>query len=594
MTINKINLIRIFLLFSILKEFLLQNLILQAKNYGYDLTNPNDIFFNDICEIFSYKNKDVTLDYKKKYFYYSKIRNKEPNFPNPIRNNTYSCFFIYLNTRNILQNLSFYYIFLLFLFQIFLLLFVIYITKDHSFYNTPINKMEIKKKFKCYCFLCNKKKNNIMKNKNNLNFSEFVPEIKSEEKNPYNETESGSSIITDETNSDYLNKKSDSKKKINKVEIDCMDKINNKTIDSQNTADFYKNKNGKNEKEKNENLIEEEIINKKKKRDTISENELKVENLSFGKNSKIKVNFNMKKNDIEYTKEEKNIKNEDLLKRTELIYNSFNSMKNKNNNSNNNINKNNNLIFSHNNKKYSSKIKYTREEYFYFGYLLARIEDKRSIFEIYLDLLEQCQIIFKFCFTPFNIYEDFKLQLIYYSIKIQLYIFFNCLLIKSNIINNIYDNKNYFTDDLNRSILSSFYTYCIGLLLYNLTNIKLTLIKRRYKLENLRITEQRLNLEIYKVTYFMCLDYLINKLIILLILLILVFIISFYICFSFCCVYIKTQIYVLKGLGLSIIISQISPFIFCWIPSFLRKTSLTLKKEKLFNLSKIIEKLFID
>ena len=76
-----------------------------------------------------------------------------------------------------------------------------------------------------------------------------------------------------------------------------------------------------------------------------------------------------------------------------------------------------------------NEIFYIREEYFYFGYALAILEDKWTIFEIYIDLLEQRQIFFKFFLSPFNVYEDRKLQIFYYLTKINLYFLFNCLLI---------------------------------------------------------------------------------------------------------------------------------------------------------------------
>ena len=183
--------------------------------------------------------------------------------------------------------------------------------------------------------------------------------------------------------------------------------------------------------------------------------------------------------------------------------------------------------------------------------------------------------------------------MIYYALKLELYFLFNCLLIKDYVINNIYDNKNCLIDDIYRSFLACIYTYCAGLFLYYLSNIKKTLIKRRYKLENMRILEQRLNLEIYKVTYSICMDYLFNKLIIFSFMVLSIFLYSFYICFSFCAVYKNTQIYILKGVIFSVIVSLISPFVFCWIPSYLRQVSISSKDEKLYSFVKLIEYLFI-
>jgi hypothetical protein len=236
---------------------------------------------------------------------------------------------------------------------------------------------------------------------------------------------------------------------------------------------------------------------------------------------------------------------------------------------------------------------YTREEYFYFGYLLARIEDKRTIFEIYIDLLEQCQIIFKFLHSPFNIYEDRKLQIIYYLIKINLYFLFNCLLIKCSVINDIYDDKNNFINDMYRSLLSTIFTYGISLYIYYLTNIKKVLIKRRYKMINLKINIPRINNEFFKFTYNFCVHFLFNKLLLLGFVILILFSYSFYVCFSFCIAYQNSQLLLLKCVLLSITFSLIIPFIVCWIPAFLRKLTMKRKKARYYDILKIIESLFV-
>ena len=626
--ITKINFIKIFFLFSLLKENIFQNsenelnnspiLVIQARKFGYDLTNSNDDFFNNICELFYNNKKDVTLDYRRKYFFYPKNNKTNIKFPNPTLNNTNLCFYSFFNIDFFFINLAFYSIFPIFLVQIIILCFTILVRKDDAFYNIPSTKLELQNKNKCFCFLFRKRKN--LKKKKSQNFSEFVPEVNGDEpglNSSNNETVKHMIIKVNNENSDsqkQLKIEENHKKNIESEQnlYTVTNLLNNihdelkqqEIIESKATADFYHYKNNKNEKKENEinendkneknekdNKIENIINNEKEKEKELNdEKEYSIEdNYSFGmtvgKIIKFDKNINSKRN---------NQKAEDTLKRTQFIFNSFNSELNDVNKFNKN-NSTNNFIppYLSKVKKEEEKIIYSREEYFYFGYLLARIEDKRNITQIYLDLLEQCQIIFKFFFIPFNIYEDFKLQLIYYSIKLELYFLFNCLFIKSYVINNIYDDKHFFKDDLFRSIKVSFYTYLIGLFIYNLTNIKRTLIKRRNKILNLRISEQRLYLEIFKTTYVLCMDFLFNKLILLSILLVFIFTFSFYICFSFCAVNKYTQIYVLKGVVLSIIISQISPFIFCWIPSFLRKSSITLKDEIMYKFAKVIERFFI-
>ena len=77
-----------------------------SEDQGYDITNPDDDFFNDICMTFSSENNtDVTLEYRRKYYYYpnyqqkiitnNKLLNKE--FSKPKRTNILSCFSYFMN-----------------------------------------------------------------------------------------------------------------------------------------------------------------------------------------------------------------------------------------------------------------------------------------------------------------------------------------------------------------------------------------------------------------------------------------------------------------------------------------------------------------
>ena len=339
---------------------------------------------------------------------------------------------------------------------------------------------------------------------------------------------------------------------------------------------------------------------KNKESDVLSEKEKNIDNYSFGNEARIEFSFNNIDKDEKKSSKRKDNKNDKLVNE-KYIFDSINNnqkiKKFKGNKGNSEINKETNVqacVIGNNLTINNTTSYYVREEYFYFGYLLARIEDKRDIFHIYIDLLEQCQIIFKFCFCPFNIYEDRKLQLIYYLIKINLYLLFNCLLINSSVINNIFDGENDLTDDLYRSCLSSIFTYFIGLFLYKLTNLKRELIRRRYKLLNMRIPNARSINEILNMTQSLYMNNFFNKLIMLYALIIVIFIISFFICFSFCGAYRYTQIYALKGVLLSIYISQISPFILCWIPAILRRMSMKKKNIKLYDIAKNIEFLFFS
>lgn len=620
---NKIKyLIKIFFLLNLLKTTHLQEsdtkesiIIMRARKEGYDLTDPEDEFFLDVCLSYSYNDKDVTLDYKRKYFFFPNNKGSNIKFQNPIRNKTSSCFFDYLEYEYLFKNLSFYFLFPIFTCQFILLIITLFFNIDRPLYNTPVKKKELLNKNKIFCFFQNK-----INTKNFLqNYSEFIPEVNISQSQNMNETEAhfidlkkmGSNDLIKKDDNSLDNKKNslDSSKGFNNAIhyniSDTTDVIKGKKIqESKVTAVFDEDNIDNNNVEGDINNTNKYEDNDKDKKEidlenNLFDNEKSIDNYTFGMDVQIGYNFN--KGQDEKKSNSKNDrddifkqKKQEKLKNTELIYNSINKDINKNIKT---VKKKHNYIPPYRNeniiRKNTEIIQYIREEYFYFGYLLARIEDKRNIFQIYLDLLEQCQIFFKFFFIPFNIYEDTNIQFVYYGIKIELYFLFNSLLMDNSVVNNIYDNNNFFRNDLYRSILSTLYTYAIGLFIYNLTHIKKTLIKRRYRILNMRIIEQRINMEIYKVTYKISVDYLFHKILILSIAYLFIGIYSFYISYSFCSVFDNSQIYILKGVTLSIIISLFTPFIACWIPSILRKIAISKKNVKLFNLVKFIELLFV-
>ena len=602
--LNKKLYIELFILLSLLKEYLFQKrdiindksyLVITARKYGYDLTNPNDNFFLDICESFNYNKKDVSLEYKRKYFFFPENKDITYNFIHPKRNSTHLCFNELFDISILYKNIAFLILFPTFLLQALYLSLTFVIERDQCFSNVPSKKIELQQKYKYFCF---REKN---KNKKKVeNFSEFVPEVNSLEKNESVtdtlsnlkafELEIKSSNLDEhikEKTTEKENSENSGKNIIDKTIkislIDANDQIDHNMISSSITAGFDcgEQKNEEIIKDKNiDDLIEEA----KKNNESNSNIEKKFDNYSFGNNN---ANFFQKKKSNEIQEQ---IQKSDDNKRREYIYKALNESKDNNKNKKGNQLNNSNLKLKITS---TESIQYIREEYFYFGYLLARINDKRSIFNIYCDLLEQCQIIFKMFFIPFNIYEDKRLQILYYISKLQFHFLFNCLLINNNVINNIFDNKNCFINDLYRSLKAAFYTYVVGLFLYDFTNIKKTLIKRRYKINNMRITEPRINFEVFKVTYSLCLEQFNHKLLFFSFAIFFNYLFILYICFSFCAVYSYTQFYALKGFILSIIISQISPFALCWVPSYLRKKSLNRKNENLFRLTKLVEFFFI-
>ena len=579
--------LEIILILTLLKISLFHSqdiIIVKAKENGYDLTDPEDHFFHDICLQFRFIKKDITLDYRRQYYFFPLNKNNQMNSKlisqRPIRNNSNDCIFSN-NTSfsNLFSNLVFLCFFPIFLIQFFLIINALFLKLKDATTNTPLKKRMKNKNYKK-----EKEKEKRIKNDNKIAFSKFTPEM-----NNYQFSETLQKINDENEITDVII----SNKKQNSSNND----INDININKQNINND-KNKKEKEEKSNDENS--EPAPAKEKSADNYTFG------IQFGKGYKFTNNGSLKgstksENSNDIKKENNDEKKDnfekkgDKMKRIQYVYEQMNQNKRKTNiinkvNKNNNINSDTPIIF--NNKKNMEKF-YVREEYFYFGYLLARIEDKRTVLQIYLDLLEQCQIFFKFLHTPFNIYEDRKIQIVYYLTKINIYFLINCQLIKSSVINDVYDGKNKFINDFIRSIFATFITYGIGLIFYYLTNVKKQLIKRRYKILNMAIIDARLNNEIIKFTMNFCLNFLFNKLLLLSIVFMIIFLYSSYVCFSFCSVYYFNQFLLLKCVLLSISISLITPIFACWLPALLRKISLQKKKGTLYDLTKNIELLFI-
>ena len=561
------------IIITLLKICLFQlnsEIIKRADKEGFNLTNPEDDYFYDICLRFNYIKKDITLDYRRKYFYFPKNKKyKNITFHKPIRDNIKNCFFFQTTFSSIFINLSFIAFFPVFIIQVSLLIICLFLRYKDSTINTPIVKI-------------NAQKDKLEKNKDKAvidfkpksNYSEFIPEVDSNQSNETLEP------IIESPKNDQSN----------------FNNTNQKIIFSKESKDIMKTSSEAEIHKKDEDINEHEHKSKEENIEPSQIVEKSSDNYTFGINFGTGYHFSNNSNiNKEEKKDENKEKKEDKIKRIQYVFEQINKNKRKMFNS--NIKNSNNEINCDTPitipiPKKMEKI-YVREEYFYFGYLLARIEDKRDIFQIYIDLLEQCQLIFKFFYVPMNIYEDRKLQIIYYLIKFNLYFLFNSLLIKSSVINDIYDKKNSFINDFYRSLAATVITYIIGLFLYYLTNIKQVMIRRRYRLLNLKVDDLRLSGEFVKFSMNLCLIFLHNKLILLFIVYCILFLYSFYICFCFCSVYIHTQLFLLKCVLLSITISLISPLIFCWIPAILRKLAIKKKKVRLYDIAKFVELFYI-
>ena len=565
-------------------------LLINAREFKINLSDENDPFFHDICvNLNKLVDKDITLDYRRKYYFYKKYANKQINFQRPLRNNSNDCFMINNSFEATFSNLGMIIVGIVSV-QI-ILIFMILIKKfSGSFNNTPNEKLlQINKKNKKTKNIKNENNNNTIKINNGTNsYSKFTAEVKKEENdNNYDNTDMAmvDTKIMDSTNP------------MNKIEEN-----NNNENDKQNSVE-------EENEEKIDSKFEMNSIKEIKKSDRKDQNNLdeidipkekSQENYTFGFNFGTKIiigNNNMNNINSKQKEEKENSKEnkEDKIKRIRQIYDEINPSKKKEENVNKNITNNsiNNEIAVFAPPQQIKKL-YVREEYFYFKYLLARIEDKRSVFQIYMDLLEYNQIIFKLYPNSFNIYEDKKMQILYYLTKIEIYFLINCLLIKSSDINDIYDNKSTILSKFIKSLKSTIITYFISLFLYKLTNIKKVLIKRRYKLINLKVSNSIIKEEISKLTRTICEKFLYNKFIVFIIFIALFVSYSFYITFSFCKTYPNSQLILLECVAFNILLSQLSPFIACWIPAFLRRKAIDLKEVTLYDLVKFIEFFFVD
>ena len=528
------------------------SIIKSALQNGYNLSNPNDDFFLDICNHFTYSEKDVTLEYRQKYFYFPNNSVSLTNFQNPKRNNTLSCFTSYLDIKYVLINIAILIEFPLFIYQLTVLLVAIYINPENIFLIEPENQV---------------KKN--IKVKKNKNAKEFVEETNNNDNNNENNNEATFTALP-------INELNDTEKDIKKKDSGKYLKSNPKLISESN------------DEEDLEKHIKKEIVESKEKFD--KQKEEINDYITFGLNQENNQNFMKAQEEMNKIQIKKQSK-EEKLKDSEKVFNAINEERTEEDNNSDIIRRESNDI----KLKQSENIIYSREEYFYLEVIPERALDRRSLFEIYLDLLNQCQFIFKFFCISFNIYEDRKLQVLYYTFKINLHIFFNIILTTNYVINKIFDNNNRFKDDISRSLFSCILTYFFGIFIYDLTNIKRTLIKRRKKIRtiNFRGYNKRIFKEFKDSGKALCLDFFINKLKILLFLLILFSLFIMIYSFGFCIIYRYTQLNVLKCVIYSCIISQSAPFVLCWIPSFLRRMFIKKKKEYLLTITQLIESLFI-
>ena len=566
------------------------SIIIDAERQGFNIQNPEDIFFNDICKYYKSENgKDVTLEYRRKYYYYPNgdqliiLNYNELNkiFPVPKRNNIFLCFYYFLNIGSLFYlNISFFILFPILVFQITgLLIFLcgkykIASEKTPELYNEYIKRKNKKKLFNNL--------NNIVYNINSLNNINTTNNI--------NENNNSNTFNTlheeNENNSDFINNSHDVKTK-----EDIIKNENNNNIFTHQAFISQTIEKTSEEDKKNEelNLTEDFQPNLQDKEIKNIDDDKKIQNQKRILNPDEIYTFGGMKLDLnDKDKEEDSGKNSIIIsdlnkaEKTEYIYYKMNDKKN--------------YKINYNIKNPQSQQTdnlLTKEELFYCGFSVAILQDKRSFNEIYYDYLSHNQIIFYFL-PNYYIFEDPGLTIIYYTFKIILYYIFILISFNSSyIINKIYDNNFSLFDYFIRCILTNILVNIISQFLFLLTNSKRIYIRYKVKICSSLFGKKRILKYVLKDAIDLISYNLYWKLLILFLFSIFLFLITCFLCICFCSCYYNTQFLILKCVIFCIIISQTLPFILAIIPAKLRYKSIKSKSNKLYLISKMFDSYFL-
>ena len=555
--------IHIFLTFILIAIFTIQvnsednpdepnKIIEYCSEQDYNITNPNDKFFNDICSVFYSKTKkDVSLEYRRKYYYYTNsnestqilLNETEINeeFPDIKRNNIFFCFKHHLSFWIIIYNISLYIIILIFLIQ--MICFIFLFIGDYT----------------------NASKNDKVKYLNNVNNRNKKPKKVNSEKK----------IVT--VNTEVVPMEDDKNKGFSPLNEETRNNMDiKKDLEDGQMSD------GK-QIEFNESLNQKKINNINDPEGLINNEEPKLNNKSikiiddFTFGDKVVPKEITRTNDkIANTKSDKSKE-----KDTRYIFNKIN-----------------NKPIKVNIKEKEKQLDLTSDELFYSHFSSAALlEDKRSLKQIYFDILSHCQIVCSII-QKFFIYEDLDVILLYYSIKLELYFLFNIILLNSDsVINKLYDKKFTFTDCILKCLIATILVNIISQILFTFTNSKRKYIKHINRLNKSLFSQSNLknNLLNYALKEILLIinNNLYEKLMILCFINIIIFIFTFYCIICFCSTYFYTQFIVFQNIAISIFISQTSPFILAFIPAILRKKSLDKENEKLYYFSQYITSVFL-
>jgi len=519
-----------------------------CSEQGYNITNPNDKFFNDICSVFySKKKKDVSLEYRRKYYYYTNsnestqilLNTTEINeeFPGYKRNNVFFCFKHNLSFWLIVYNISIYIIVLIFIVQMVSFIFLFIGDYENASKNDKLRYLNIVKNKK-------KKPKKVKQEKK-------VISVNNEENPIENNKTNGFSPLNEET----------------KNNLDINKDLENGQIIEGKQIEFNETLNQNKIKDINDPYQEEPKLNNKS---------IKIiDDFTFG-DKVVPKEITGTKDEIAHTKSDKSKE-----KDTRYIFTKMNSKP-----------------IKVNTKDKEKQLDLIADELFYSHFSSAALlQDKRSLKQIYFDILSHCQIICSFIQYSF-IYEDLDVILLYYSIKVELYFLFNIIVLNSDsVINKLYDKKFTFTDCIIKCLIATILVNIISQILFTFTNSKRKFIKHINRLNNSLFNQTNLknNLLNYTLREIILIinNNLYEKLMILCFINIIIFIFTFYCIICFCSTYFYTQFIVFQNIAISIFISQTSPFLLAFIPAILRKKSLDKESEKLYYFSQYITSVFL-
>ena len=286
-----------FLIITLLKIVFLQtkNEILdEALKYGYDLTDPEDNFFHDICLRFDYIKKDLTLEYRRNFYFFPENKKEIVTFQRPKRNNIKDCFSKSETASTFFLNYSFYVFLPLILVQVLLILLSFLMRYKDSIKHSPYLKLKIQKKIGNENDLDNRNNNNVGGINKKLDFYQLNQEI-------------------DESNNAISQSVNEAKENLQTNQLPDTNDTNNCFVPKSNSGDYLGNDN----KKKEDNQEPSPAVEKS------------TENYTFGVNFGKGYQFSSDNsiNNNENKNENKNEKIEDKMKRIQYVYEQMNQQK---------------------------------------------------------------------------------------------------------------------------------------------------------------------------------------------------------------------------------------------------------------------------